>query len=267
MPNGFVRIPRRLFSTAWWNKKRAFSESDAVIDLYKSANVRDRTDPDGTKVLRNQFVTSYRALADRWYWPPMKVNRFLKRLEDDGYLRITSSKYKTIITMVDFGTDNDKSGTLSDTLSDTPSDTPNDTLRLPSTKGLSGVGDTPSGTLSDTRSDTYNKKKEKKEYNIPPLFPLEGEGETKPKVRRFTKPTVQEVDDYIKEKGYNFSAGAFVDFYESKGWVVGKSPMKDWKAACRTWQRLGYGKHIPQSSTALIDNSTEKFENESDWKL
>lgn len=247
MPNGFVRIPRRLFSTAWWNKKRAFSESDAVIDLYKSANVRDRTDPDGTKVLRNQFVTSYRALADRWYWPPMKVNRFLKRLEDDGYLRITSSKYKTIITMVDFGTDNDKS------------DTPNETLIIPSTKDLCGVGDTP--------SDTYNNKKEKKEYKIPPLFPLEGEGETKPKVRRFTKPTVQEVDDYIKEKGYNFSAGAFVDFYESKGWVVGKSPMKDWKAACRTWQRLEYGKRIPQSSTALIDNSTEKFENESDWKL
>jgi hypothetical protein len=32
-------------------------------------------------------------------------------------------------------------------------------------------------------------------------------------------------------------ADAFVDFYESKGWLVGKNKMKDWKAAVRTWER------------------------------
>lgn len=54
--------------------------------------------------------------------------------------------------------------------------------------------------------------------------------------RRFTPPTVDEVEAYAKEKGYaGFSAERFVDYYESKGWVVGKSPMKDWKAAVRGW--------------------------------
>jgi len=54
----------------------------------------------------------------------------------------------------------------------------------------------------------------------------------------FKKPTVAEVDEYLREKGEKrIVAQNFVDFYESKGWVVGKSGMKDWKAAARTWIR------------------------------
>ena len=57
------------------------------------------------------------------------------------------------------------------------------------------------------------------------------------KDRRFTAPTVEEVTDYVTEKGYHFNPEQFVSFYESKGWTIGKnSPMKDWKAACSTWE-------------------------------
>lgn len=54
---------------------------------------------------------------------------------------------------------------------------------------------------------------------------------------RFIKPTVAEVEAYCEERGNKIDPGEFVDFYESKGWVVGKSPMKDWRAAVRTWER------------------------------
>ena len=53
---------------------------------------------------------------------------------------------------------------------------------------------------------------------------------------RFQKPTIEEIREYCLEKGYNVDAEQFFDFYESKGWLVGKSPMKDWKAAVRTWE-------------------------------
>lgn len=53
--------------------------------------------------------------------------------------------------------------------------------------------------------------------------------------KRFVKPTADEVRAYCQEKGFNVDADRFVDYYESKGWVVGKSPMKDWKAAARNW--------------------------------
>ncbi len=54
---------------------------------------------------------------------------------------------------------------------------------------------------------------------------------------RFIKPSVDDVRAYISEKGYHVDAQSFVDFYESKGWRVGNSPMKDWKACLRTWER------------------------------
>lgn len=54
---------------------------------------------------------------------------------------------------------------------------------------------------------------------------------------RFRKPTVDEVAAYCKERGNYVDAQHFVDFYESKGWKVGNSPMKDWKAAVRTWEQ------------------------------
>lgn len=52
---------------------------------------------------------------------------------------------------------------------------------------------------------------------------------------RFVPPTPGEVRAYCADKGYSVDADAFVDFYESKGWVVGRSPMRSWQAACRTW--------------------------------
>ena len=50
------------------------------------------------------------------------------------------------------------------------------------------------------------------------------------KKKKFTKPTVEEVHDYVLEKGYHVDAETFFNFYESKGWMVGKSPMKNWRS-------------------------------------
>ena len=61
---------------------------------------------------------------------------------------------------------------------------------------------------------------------------------------RFQKPTIEEIRQYCLEKGYNVDAEQFFNFYESKGWVVGKSPMKNWRAAVSTWNKRE--KEIPQ---------------------
>lgn len=57
------------------------------------------------------------------------------------------------------------------------------------------------------------------------------------KEKRFTPPTLEDVIGYCQEKGYAIDAERFVDFYSSKGWMVGKNKMKDWKAAVRNWAR------------------------------
>lgn len=57
------------------------------------------------------------------------------------------------------------------------------------------------------------------------------------RVVRFTPPTLENVIGYCQENGYVVDAERFIDFYESKGWMVGKNRMKDWRAAVRNWAR------------------------------
>lgn len=54
--------------------------------------------------------------------------------------------------------------------------------------------------------------------------------------RRFTKPTLSEIEDFINENNYIVNATKFFDYYESNGWKVGRNSMKDWKAAVRSWE-------------------------------
>ena len=55
--------------------------------------------------------------------------------------------------------------------------------------------------------------------------------------KKFIPPTVEEVRAYCQERGNKVAPQAFCDFYESKGWMVGKNHMKDWQAAVRTWEK------------------------------
>ena len=75
--------------------------------------------------------------------------------------------------------------------------------------------------------------------SISPPNPLTGEaaapqGEGR---KRFIPPSVDEVAAYCLERGNDIDSEAFVAFYASKGWKVGKEPMKDWRQAMITWER------------------------------
>ena len=66
--------------------------------------------------------------------------------------------------------------------------------------------------------------------------------------KKFVKPSKEEVSAYCAERGNSVSPGRFIDYYESKGWLVGKSPMRDWKAAVRNWEGNDFkgGGHGPE---------------------
>ena len=94
-----------------------------------------------------------------------------------------------------------------------------------------------------SESDAYAEKEEApKEKVTPKEIPEEEKRKEKDidksiSKKKFSKPTITDVADYCKERGNNVNATQFFNFYESKGWMVGKSPMKDWKAAVRTWEQ------------------------------
>lgn len=60
--------------------------------------------------------------------------------------------------------------------------------------------------------------------------------EKKP-LKRFAPPSLAEVKAYCEERKNGIDAEAFIDFYSSKDWMIGKNKMKDWKASVRTWEK------------------------------
>jgi hypothetical protein len=84
--------------------------------------------------------------------------------------------------------------------------------------------------------------------------------------KRFVPPTLAEVQSYVAQRQSPVDPQGFIDFYASKGWMVGKTPMKDWKAACRnaeTWERWSRTEASapPKNglAQALTDRQMEKY--------
>ena len=83
----------------------------------------------------------------------------------------------------------------------------------------------------EKEKEKEGEKEKEKEYECTPQSPS-----------RFTPPTYEQVKLYCLERGNGVDARRFVDFYASKGWMVGKTKMKDWQAAVRNWERESPGK-------------------------
>ena len=58
---------------------------------------------------------------------------------------------------------------------------------------------------------------------------------------RFQKPSLEDVRAYCVSRANSVDPERFVNFYESNGWRVGKNPMRDWRAAVRTWEKREAG--------------------------
>jgi DNA-binding transcriptional MerR regulator len=68
----------------------------------------------------------------------------------------------------------------------------------------------------------------------------------------FIVPSLQEVSAYCQERNNNVDSQKFFDFYESKGWMVGKNKMKDWKAAVRTWEDKSKSNQVEEPKELLL---------------
>ena len=76
---------------------------------------------------------------------------------------------------------------------------------------------------------------------------------------KFTKPTLEEIKTYFAEKGYEEESERFYDFYSSKGWMVGKNPMKDWRAAVRNWVRGKEPQQILKPKQTIEEKNRESL--------
>lgn len=84
--------------------------------------------------------------------------------------------------------------------------------------------------------------------------------EVKKSSSQFQKPSLEEVEEYANSKSYVVNAQRFIDFYESKGWYVGKNKMKDWKAAVRLWAQRD-----KETNSSTYQQPINKTSESPDW--
>lgn len=80
---------------------------------------------------------------------------------------------------------------------------------------------------------------------------------TRTKSKKFVPPTVEQVREYCVERGNHVDPNRFVDYYTANGWKVGRSSMKDWKAAVRNWES-GEKANYSSGQSGKIDPSIKR---------
>lgn len=100
---------------------------------------------------------------------------------------------------------------------------------------------TPSSSISSSSSSSVSSE----DKNLP-----QKQGKRKPRTA-FVPPTLEEVAEYCRQRGNSVNPQKWIDSYTSKGWLVGKVPMKDWQAAVRTWESNNFDAKggIPEKPT------------------
>lgn len=109
--------------------------------------------------------------------------------------------------------------------------------------------------VSDEAEPVVSAKTEKTESQTNPnqTKPIQSNrGEGRAKAARFTPPTVGQVAAYVEERGLGIDPALFCDYYAANGWKVGRSPMKDWKAALRNWERRDADERKEAEHEALV---------------
>jgi hypothetical protein len=104
---------------------------------------------------------------------------------------------------------------------------------MPDGNGTCNVTVTPGNAGEEEREEDSDIRNKNDNRGNPADVPELKRSSRKP----FNPPTVEEVREYCTERGNGVDPEAFVDFYSSKGWMIGKNKMKDWKAAVRTWEQ------------------------------
>ena len=197
------------------SEDKPFAHGQAWIDMLLMANHADNRFPLGNEMITLQagdFVTSELKLMDRWGWSKSKVRRFLQLLESDGMIVKKTDRKKTTVTIVNYSKFRNM---------ETDS------------RPIKDHSKTDSRPIKDTNNNVNNDNN----VNNNNIYVSSAEPTPRKANKKFVPPSVEEVKGYCRERGNSVNAQAFVDFYESKGWMVGKNSMKDWKAAVRTWER------------------------------
>lgn len=233
--DNFMVIPRILVKFT--------GDIDSAILLNQIIYWSDKGD-DGT------FYKTYKEWEDEICLSEYKVRKCVLKFKEMGFLETTIKKANGNPTVFyTFKWDNFKNGFLNFLRNQTEktSETKLKKLQKPCTENT--TKNTTKSTINK-ESNIFVNKNITKEKDKKQTLKNSNSNNTITKERQiFVPPTVEEVQDYIYEKKYSIDAEAFVAFYESKGWMVGRNKMRNWKAALVTWEKRNKNKNNNYNSS------------------
>lgn len=238
MNKGFIKIDRELLDEDFFSSER-FTRAQAFIDLCFQAAYKEREFlVRGIKVTLKPYeiAVSETNLAEKWQWSRNTVRKFLSELLSYGIIEQKTSKLINIITIKKY-------------LSIEQQNEQQNGLNF---NELDALGGDNTEHQIEQQNEQLTRRKEKKD-NKKEISDTKVSNIKKEK--RFVKPTVEQIDEYVKQNGCHIDAETFFNYYESKGWVVGKSPMKNWQAAVRTWEKTWKSNH-PQQAKNYTQSQT-----------
>ena len=247
---GFIMIDRSILEDDMYFSEK-FTRMQAYMDLCLLAAFKSRTFYiRGNKVELQpmQVAKSVRDLADRWQWSVNKVRGYLYELEKGDYIDTQKTSVNQIITIKKYIVVNTQNDTQINTQTNTQNDTQTDTPII----------------------KNNNVNNENKEIVIESIVAQPQQTPTQPREKKkrssstFVKPTFEECIAYAQEKGYQWNIARFFNYYESNGWRVGQNPMKNWKAAMRTWNTKEPQYSQPNlfpTTTSINNNGLTQYNN------
>ena len=232
MNNGYIKLYRKCLENEFFLEKpfdrwRAF-EYLLISARYKPSRVILKGQV--IELEAGQLIVSEKKLAEKWDWSRGKVRRFLSRLESLQMIQVNGTAYGTLVTIENYtkyqcdGTSDGTTDSTSDSTTDGTSDGTSDGTHIKKDKKVKKV------------------KKDKNIYNNARARVC------KTHTANFSPPDIQDVKAYCIERKNNVDPERFIDFYEAKGWMVGKNKMKDWRAAVRNWERNEASKSTAQKA-------------------
>lgn len=199
MKEGWISLHRKLQDCEIWNNSQPFDMRSAWVDLLLLANHRDV-----------EIVFDYKPMTVKRGQYLTSVRKLSARW---SWSKNRTLKYlKLLESLQMIQRESSKQRTL---------------LTIVKYDFYQGVEDTGVDTTKDTGMDT----------GMPQTIMKNNENNKINNNRAFQKPSLEEVKEYCSERNNSVDPEAFVSFYESKGWMIGKNKMKDWKAAVRTWEK------------------------------
>ena len=259
---GFIKMYRDIWQESW-------AKNSCTVHLFfwlaTNANIEDN-ECEGLKIQRGQLLTSIRSLSKQTGISEQSVRTALKQLCLTHHITQGVTQWVTqglthplthsgtLVTICDYDR---YSGFFNEpnTLSNTPSNT---------------GSNTPSNTQPNNDIRNIEENKENKEVVVESVVAQPQQTPTQPKERKkrsssaFVKPTFEECMAYAQEKGYQWNIERFFNYYESNGWRVGQNPMKNWKAAMRTWNTKEPQYSQPNlfpTTTSINNNGLTQYNN------